>query len=323
MKLRNEMDKLYLDHVSYVYSAGTPFEHQALRDVSVGIREGCVTGIIGHTGSGKSTMMQLFNGLATPSEGRVLLDGYDINSRPEELFEAWRELPEYRELSRHAAKKAIKREVARRRRELCFRVGLVMQYPEYQLFEETVYKDIAFGPKNMGLGEDEIRERVLEAARFTGLDDDLMEKSPFDLSGGQKRRVALAGVIAMRPEVLVLDEPAAGLDPHGRDFIFEGISRYQRKTGTTVVIVSHSMEDMARYCDDMVVMADSQVLMQGDCETVFSKVGDLAAIGLDIPQITHLMGLLRSKGLDVPENIYTVDAAVDAVGRLLAGEVSR
>lgn len=323
MKLRNEMDKLYLDRVSYVYSAGTPFEHRALSEVSIGIREGCVTGIIGHTGSGKSTMMQMLNGLLSPTEGRVLLDGYDINSRPEDVLETWKNEPEYKDLSRRAAKRTIRREVARRRRELCFRVGLVMQYPEYQLFEETVEKDIAFGPKNMGLGEEEIRERVLEAARFTGIDPSLLSKSPFDLSGGQKRRVALAGVIAMRPEVLVLDEPAAGLDPSGRDFIFDGIRKYQKETGTTVVIVSHSMEDMARYCDDMIVMAESKVVMHGSCEEVFSKVSDLSAIGLDIPQITHLASLLRKRGMEIPENIYTVDAAVDALVRVLGGEVSR
>ncbi len=317
------MDKLYLDRVSYVYSAGTPFEHRALSEVSIGIRGGCMTGIIGHTGSGKSTMMQMLNGLLSPTEGRVLLDGYDINARPEDVWDAWRNAPEYKDLSRHAAKRAIRRELARRKRELCFRVGLVMQYPEYQLFEETVEKDIAFGPKNMGLGEDEIRRRVLEAARFTGLDSTLLSKSPFDLSGGQKRRVALAGVIAMRPEVLVLDEPAAGLDPSGRDFIFDGISKYQKETGTTVVIVSHSMEDMARYCDDMIVMAESKVIMHGSCEGVFSKIGDLSPIGLDIPQITQLVAMLRDGGMEIPENIYTVDAAVDALVRVLGGEVSR
>ena len=311
------MYKIYLDHVSYIYGQGTPFEKKALDDVSLGIRAGCMTGIIGHTGSGKSTMMQLLNGLASPTEGKVLLDDYDINSRPEEVLEAWKSLPPYRNLSKSAAKKAIKAEVTRRRRELCFRVGLVMQYPEYQLFEETVFKDIAFGPQNMGLSEEEIKARVLEAAEFTGIELELLDKSPFDLSGGQKRRVALAGVIAMRPEVLVLDEPAAGLDPRGRDFIFEGISHYQKTTGSTVLIVSHSMEDMARYCDDMVVMANAQVKMHGNCKEVFSKVSDLSSIGLDIPQITQLMALLREKGMDVPQDIYTVDAAVSAVKRFL------
>ncbi len=311
------MYKLYLDHVNYIYSKGTPFEKVALDDVTVGIREGCITGIIGHTGSGKSTMMQMLNGLLSPSSGKVLLDGYDINSRPEELFDAWGELPEYRELSKSARKKAIRREVEKRRRELCFRVGLVMQYPEYQLFEETVYKDIAFGPVNMGLSEEEIRERVLEAAAFTGIEAEMLDKSPFDLSGGQKRRVALAGVIAMRPEVLVLDEPAAGLDPRGRDFIFEGIRHYQKTTGSTVLIVSHSMEDMARFCDDMIVMYESRILMQGDCKSVFSNVGSLAEVGLDIPQITHLIQMLAERGVELPQSIYTVDAAVEALRALL------
>ncbi len=188
-----------------------------------------------------------------------------------------------------------------------------MQYPEYQLFEETVYRDIAFGPRNMELNEQEIDERVCEAASFTGVEETLFEKSPFDLSGGQKRRVALAGVIAMRPEVLVLDEPAAGLDPRGRDVIFERIRNYQKTTGSTVIIVSHSMEDMARFCDDVVVMAGARVIMHGACNEVFSKVEQLSDIGLDIPQITHLMNLLRDSGVDVPKNIYTVDAAVTAL----------
>ncbi len=318
------MYKIYLDHVSYVYGAGTPFEQTALDDVSVGIRGGCMTGIIGHTGSGKSTMMQMLNGLVTPSAGKVLLDGYDINARPEDVMEEWKALPEYCELSKRAAKKAISKEVLRRRRTLCFRVGLVMQYPEYQLFEETVFKDIAFGPTNMGLDEGEIRERVLEAARFTEIGPDLLDKSPFDLSGGQKRRVALAGVMAMRPEVLVLDEPAAGLDPRGRDYIFEGIRHYQQTTGSTVLIVSHSMEDMARFCEDMIVMSAGKVAMHGNCDEVFSHVERLSEIGLDIPQITRLTHMLREKGLDLPKDIYTVSAAVDAIKALyMGGEVSK
>ena len=200
-----------------------------------------------------------------------------------------------------------------------------MQYPEYQLFEETVYKDIAFGPRNMGLSEEEIDVRVREAAKFTDLDDSILLKSPFDLSGGQKRRVALAGVIAMRPEVLVLDEPAAGLDPRGRDVIFEGIRSYQRTTGSTVLIVSHSMEDMARFCDDVIVMSNARVIMHGACNEVFSKVEKLSGIGLDIPQITHLMDLLSQAGINVPQNVYTVDAALDAVKALFEqkGGVSR
>ena len=310
------MYKIYLDHVDYIYGEGTPFEQVALKDVSLGIRENCITGIIGHTGSGKSTMMQLLNGLATPTRGKILLDDYDINSRLDDVAEEWKRLPEYRNLSKSAAKKAIKREIARRKRELCFRVGLVMQYPEYQLFEETVFKDIAFGPQNMGLSEDEIKTRVIEAAEFTGIGVDLLDKSPFDLSGGQKRRVALAGVIAMRPEVLVLDEPAAGLDPRGRDFIFEGIRNYQKKTHSTVLIVSHSMEDMARFCDEMVVMSGGEVFMRGSCRDVFSKIQGLSEIGLDIPQITQLMQLLRERGVEVPNDIYTVDAAVEALRKL-------
>ena len=310
------MYKIYLENVSYIYGKGTPFEHKALDDVSVGIREGCITGVIGHTGSGKSTMMQLLNGLSAPTEGRVLLDDYDINSDPNTAYENWKNLPEYRNISKSAAKKAIKREVQARKRKLCFCVGLVMQYPEYQLFEETVYKDIAFGPSNMGLDEDEIRARVLEASDFTGVGRDWLEKSPFDLSGGQKRRVALAGVIAMRPEVLVLDEPAAGLDPQGRSFIFDGIRNYQRTTGSTVLIVSHSMEDMARYCDDMIVMSDSRVVMHGSCREVFSHVEQLSNIGLDIPQITQLMQTLKKRGLEIPEDVYTVEEAVNLLRKL-------
>ena len=314
------MYKIYLDHVSYIYGQGTPFEKKALDDISIGIREGCVTGIIGHTGSGKSTMMQLLNGLSIPTEGKVLLDGYDVNSRPEDLIDEWKMLPEYRDLSKRLLKKKIKQEVLRRRKELCFRVGLVMQYPEYQLFEETVFKDIAFGPQNLGLSEDEICIRVLEAAEFTGLERDVLDKSPFDLSGGQKRRVALAGIIAMRPEVLVLDEPAAGLDPRGRDFIFEGILHYQKTTNSTVVIVSHSMEDMARYCDDMIVMANGCIKMHGSCKDVFSNVSKLSSVGLDIPQITQLMAILRKKGLNLPEDIYTVDDALVAIRSFFEAE---
>ncbi len=310
------MNKIYLDRVSYVYSKGTPYEQVALDDVSVGIREGCITGIIGHTGSGKSTMMQMLNGLIKPNAGRVLLDGYDINSTVTDVYNAWSEREEYKSLSPRKRKRKMQDEIRELRSKLCFRVGLVMQYPEYQLFEETVYADIAFGPRNMGLGEEEIRERVLEAAAFCDVGEELLEKSPFDLSGGQKRRVALAGVIAMRPEVLVLDEPAAGLDPLGRSYIFEGIRTYQRKTGSTVLIVSHSMEDMARYSDDVVVLSNAKVLRQGTREEVFAHVDQLAETGLDVPQITHLMRLLRQRGMQVPNNIYTVAEATEALKEL-------
>jgi energy-coupling factor transport system ATP-binding protein len=227
------MSKITLENISYIYSPDTPFEMRALSDINLHIRENAVTGLIGHTGSGKSTMVQLFNGLTRPTSGRVLLDGKDIWEEPKRI------------------------------KHIRFRVGLVMQYPEYQLFEETVRADIAFGPKNMGLSAEEIAERVSEAAVLTGLDEALLEHSPFDLSGGQKRRVAIAGVIAMRPEVLVLDEPAAGLDPRGRDMILHMLRDYQQKTGATVIIVSHSMEDMARFCDDIVVHAHGKLVMQG------------------------------------------------------------
>ncbi len=312
------MDKIYLDHVSYVYSRGTPYEQTALDDVSVGIRKGCITGIIGHTGSGKSTMMQLLNGLIKPDGGKVLLDGYDINSTVTDVYDAWSEREEYASLSPRKRKKKMQTEIRERRAKLCFRVGLVMQYPEYQLFEETVWADIAYGPKNMGLSEEEIRERVLEAAAFCDIDESLLQRSPFDLSGGQRRRVALAGIIAMRPEVLVLDEPAAGLDPLGRTYIFNGIRSYQQKTGSTVLIVSHSMEDMARYCDDVIVLSGAHILCQGSRKEVFAHVEELAETGLDVPQITHLMRLLREQGINVPKNVYTVDEATEALQHLFA-----
>lgn len=311
------MNKITLDHVSYIYSQGTPYEQKALDDVSLSIRDHCITGIIGHTGSGKSTMMQLLNGLASPTSGRVLLEGDDINVSFEELFSQWKSIPKYENLSKSAAKKAIKKDIKDFRRSLCFRVGLVMQYPEYQLFEETVYKDIAFGPGNMGLSEEEIRERVMEAAAFSGVEPEWMEKSPFDLSGGQKRRVALAGVIAMRPEVLVLDEPGAGLDPRGRNSIFEKIVNYQKSTGSTVLIVSHSMEDMARLCDDVVVLYRSKVVKQGSCQEVFAHAQELSEIGLDIPQITRLLQMLKEKGMPISDDIYTVDEAVAALKKIL------
>lgn len=314
------MDKIVLEHVSYIYGAGTPFEKKALDDVSLSIRGGCITGIIGHTGSGKSTMMQLLNGLAKPTGGTVLLDGYNINSTLDELMELWKDDQVYKDLSKRQFKKAVKDEMEKRRRALCFRVGLVMQYPEYQLFEETVYRDISFGPQNMGLSEEEVDARVREAALFTGVDASWLDKSPFDLSGGEKRRVALAGVIAMRPEVLVLDEPAAGLDPRGRSFIFEGIRKYQKTTGSTVLIVSHSMEDMARYCDDVVVMANARVVMHGARRDVFAHVDELSEMGLSIPQITTLMRNLRSRGIEISDNVYTVEEAMEAVKSYLAAK---
>ena len=276
---QTENPKIRLEDITYVYGKNSPFEVRALDRVSLDIHAGKLTGIIGHTGSGKSTLIQLLNGLTRAESGRVLLDGEDIWAHPKDIGK------------------------------IRYRVVLVMQYPEYQLFEETVYADIAYGPRNMKLSEDEIKERVAESAAFAGLNADMMEKSPFDLSGGQKRRVAIAGIMAMRPEVLVLDEPAAGLDPQGRHTIFQGIRDYNRRTGCTVIIVSHSMEDMAQYCDDVVVMAHAKVLMAGDRDHIFARADELEAVGLDIPQITKLMLLLRAGGMPVPAGLYTPDAA--------------
>ena len=284
----NECDSpaLSLRNITYRYSRGTPFEVHALDGVSLDIRRGAVTGIIGHTGSGKSTLVRLFNGLERPETGTVYLDGQDIWAEPSKIA-------------------AVR-----------YRVGLVMQYPEYQLFEETVAKDIAYGPRNMNLPEEEIAVRVAEAAAFVGIDASLMDKSPFDLSGGQKRRVAIAGIMAMRPEVRVLDEPAAGLDPRGRHTIFQGIRDYNARTGCTVIIVSHSMEDMAQYCDDVVVMAKARVLMAGRRDDVFCRADELEAVGLDIPHITRLTLLLRQAGLPLPAGLYTPEAAEDALLRV-------
>lgn len=277
---------LRLEHITYRYSAGTPFEVKALDDVTLDIRRGRITGLIGHTGSGKSTLVQLLNGLTRPEAGWVLLDGQDIWQDPKQIGK------------------------------VRFRVGLVMQYPEYQLFEETVRADIAFGPRNMQLSGEEIAERVDEAAAFAGVDPSLMDKSPFDLSGGQKRRVAIAGIMAMRPEVLVLDEPAAGLDPQGRRDIFGGIRAYNRKTGSTVVIVSHSMEDMAQYCDDVAVMAHARLLMTGTRDEVFARADELEAVGLDIPVITKLSALLRQGGMPLDPGLYTLEAAEAALAQV-------
>ena len=275
------MSQIKLENLSYYHGKDTPYQIKALDSINLTIPKGMITGLIGHTGSGKSTLVQMFNGLLRPHEGRVLLDGVDIWEKPKKI------------------------------RDVRFRVGLAMQYPEYKLFEETIAKDIAFGPKNMGLDEAEVHERVVEAARFAGLSADLLDKSPFDLSGGQKRRAAIAGIIAMRPEVLVLDEPAAGLDPKGRKDIFNNIVEYQQKSKSTVVIVSHSMEDMARYCDNLIVMNAGKICMQGDRDYVFSRSAQLGQIGLDIPQVTKLMLMLKSRGMDVDEGIYTVEQALE------------
>ena len=280
-----------LENVSYIYSPDTPFRKVALDDVSLTIRGGRITGLMGHTGSGKSTLVQLLNGLNKPTSGKVFVGGDEIWADPKKVSS------------------------------FAFRVGLVFQYPEYQLFEETVRKDIAFGPGNMGLDETEIARRVADSARFCGIADELLDKSPFDLSGGQKRRVAIAGVMAMEPEVLVLDEPAAGLDPRGREEILGGIRSYQRRRGSSVVIVSHSMEDMARYSDEIIVMDHAKVKMRGTTREIFERADELVSVGLDVPQITEVMNLLRSRGLPVRNGIYTVDDARDEILRLLGRKV--
>ena len=287
--LIREMAKIKLENVSFFYGKGTAYCKEALKNVNIEIKEGSITGLIGHTGSGKSTMLQLLNGLSTPGEGKVYLDGVDIWEKPKEIGK------------------------------VRYRVGLVMQYPEYQLFEETVEKDIAFGPKNMGLSNEEISERIREAIDFVGLSPDVLQKNPFDLSGGQKRRVAIAGVIAMCPEVLVLDEPAAGLDPQGRDVILDGVFKYREKTGATIIIVSHSMEDMARLCDDIVVLSHGEVVLHGTRDEVFSESQMLEKIGLAVPQITLLMHELSARGIKVNNGIYTESAAVEEIARLMKG----
>jgi len=279
---------LQVENLEHVYSRGTPFEHVALQDVSFSVERGEFIGIIGHTGSGKSTLMQHLNGLLKPTAGRILLDGQDI----------W-------------ADKAT----TRRSR---FRVGLVFQYPEYQLFEETVYKDIAFGPKNMGLGEAEIDRRVREAAGFVGITEEQLEVSPFDLSGGQKRRVAIAGVIAMEPEILILDEPTAGLDPVGREGILANIESYRKAKNATVMMVSHSMNDVARLTDRLLVMCDSRLVMDGTPDQVFQNAQQLLDMGLDIPEITRVFLKLRQLGAPV-EPVYTMQQAVEALRALKGG----
>ena len=279
---------LEVKNLTYIYSAGTPFEHKALDDISFSVEPGEFIGIIGHTGSGKSTLMQQLNGLLKPTSGTVLLDGQDI----------WSD----KKLTRQAR----------------FRVGLVFQYPEYQLFEETVYKDIAFGPKNMGLSPEEVDRRVREAAGFVGLTEQQLEVSPFDLSGGQKRRVAIAGVIAMEPEVLILDEPTAGLDPVGRSEILGNIQSYRKAKNATIMMVSHSMEDVARLTDRLLVMNGSKLAMDAPPVQVFTHAEELTQMGLNIPQVTQVFLELKKLGLDV-KNVYTIEQAAAEIRRLKGG----
>jgi len=277
------MSVISTENLQHVYSADTPFERVAINNINISIPHGQLVGIMGHTGSGKSTFIQHLNGLLLPTGGKVLFDGGDIN------------------------------ESKITRRDIKWKVGLVFQYPEYQLFEETVYKDIAFGPKNMKLSEQEIDERVREAAGFVGVPENLFDKSPLELSGGQKRRIAIAGVIAMRPDVLILDEPTAGLDPQGCATILENICTYREKTGSTVLLVSHNMDDIARIADRIVVFSDGHIVMDGTPEQVFSKAEDLINIGLDIPQSSSIALALRKKGLPIPEAIYTREQLVAAI----------
>ena len=279
---------LQIKNLHHIYSQGTPFEHVALNDVSFSVERGEFIGIIGHTGSGKSTLMQHMNGLLKPTSGAVLLDGKDI----------WSD----KKLTRQCR----------------FRVGLVFQYPEYQLFEETVYKDIAFGPKNMGLDAKEIDRRVREAASFVGLTEAQLEVSPFELSGGQKRRVAIAGVIAMEPEVLILDEPTAGLDPEGREEILANINAYRTAKNATVMMVTHSMADVARMADRLLVMNKACLVMNGAPEQVFARAEELLEMGLDIPDVTRVFLHLREMGLDV-EPVYSVDQAVRVLKKIKEG----
>ena len=283
------MSQIELENVSFTYGGDTSYEKKALDGVSVTFRSGIITGLIGHTGSGKSTLVQLLNGLLKPQSGRVLLDGKDIWADPKKI------------------------------RNVRFKVGLVMQYPEYQLFDETVRADIAFGPRNMGMTPEEREAAVEEAARFTGLDRSLLDKSPFDLSGGQKRRAALAGVIAMHPGVLVLDEPAAGLDPGGRREILGRIREFCDSSGTTVIIVSHSMEDMAMYCDCVTVMSDGRIAFSGTPAQVFSRSEELFSLGLDVPQITRVAAALERRGINIGRDIYTVKFAFGRICEYIDG----
>ncbi len=277
------MSEIIVEKLRHVYSAGTPFEVAAIEDIDLVIPQGQLVGIIGHTGSGKSTFIQHMNALLAPSAGKVCCGGQDIN------------------------------ESKISRRDVKHQVGLVFQYPEYQLFEETVYKDIAFGPKNMKLSEEEIDQRVREAAGFVGVEEELFEKSPLELSGGQKRRIAIAGVIAMRPGVLILDEPTAGLDPAGCRQILDNICAYREKTGATVIIVSHNMDDVARIAERIIVFSHGRVVMDGSAGEVFSRAQELIDIGLDVPHATALAMALKKQGLPLPEGIYTHEQLLDAI----------
>lgn len=277
------MSVIKTEHLTHLYSIGTPFEKAAINDVNIEISQGEFVGVIGHTGSGKSTLIQHFNGLLKPTSGKIYLDGKDI----------WADKSQIRSVR--------------------FQVGLVFQYPEYQLFEETVYKDIAFGPKNMGLSDEEVDLRVRESAALVGLKSEILNKSPFELSGGQKRRVAIAGVIAMQPKVLILDEPTAGLDPRGRDLILSEIQQYHREKKNTILLVSHSMEDIAKYASKVLVMNHAEVYAYDTVEKVFSRVEQLRSLGLDVPQITRIFYQLKERGVEMDTNVYSVERAKELI----------
>lgn len=289
------MPVLCCEKLNYLYSVGTPFETAAVKNVDFSADEGEMIGIIGHTGSGKSTLIQHMNGLLEPHSGCVILNGNDIWSK----------------------------ENRKKIRNVRFAVGLCFQYPEYQIFEENIFKEIAFGPKQMGLSNEEIALRVRESMEFVGLKGDMVDKSPFDLSGGQKRRVAIASVIAMKPQVLILDEPCAGLDPKGRDSILDMIKEYQRSTGSTVIIVSHSMEDVARLCTKVYVMNGGKVAMSGSVAEVYSRGNELKKMGLNVPQVTDIFIKLKERGVDCKTDIYTLEQAQAELERLLKTGVHR
>lgn len=284
------MAVLVCENLEYLYSVGTPFQTAAIKNVNFSVDKGELIGIIGHTGSGKSTLIQHMNGLLQPHSGSVYLNSKDIWSKEN--------------------KKNI--------RQVRFSVGLCFQYPEYQIFEENVFKEIAYGPKQMGLSENEVKERVYESLNFVGLDENILEKSPFDLSGGQKRRVAIASIIAMKPQILILDEPCAGLDPRGRETILDMIKEYQSSTGNSVVIVSHSMEDVAKLCSRVLVMNKGEVAMSGTVSEIYSRGRELREIGLNVPQITEIFLKLKESGVDCRTDIYTVEQGEAELRRLLA-----
>ncbi len=281
------MSVIKLEHVSYIYSQGTPFEKTAVDDVCLEVEKGAIVGVIGHTGSGKSTLVQHLNALLQPTSGKVYIDGVDMWADPKKV------------------------------REFRFKVGLVFQYPEYQLFEESIYKDVAFGPANMGLSQQEIDERVRQAVQAVGISTAELDKSPFELSGGQKRRVAIAGVMAMRPEVLVLDEPTAGLDPRGRELILGQIKEYHQAAGNTVLLVSHSMEDIANYAGKALVMNSGKLYLYDEVAAVFSHQQELTGMGLSVPQVARIFTLLAQKGYPVNPNVFRVEDAVLQLKTLL------